>query len=74
MIKANCKANWDPHIRTSIFGSIDNEGKQVNIEEDTANADGYGKFIDKIVELCPEMNPIEQLWKTFRMNVHNKVI
>lgn len=116
-VKPRIKANWDPSIRTSIFGSIDNEGKLLNIEEDTA-ADGYCKFMDKIVELCPEyqvfmmfvdrasyhraklvrehiyelrrqgknfklilfpryspeMNPIEELWKPFGMNVHKKVI
>ena len=116
--KPRIKANWDPHIRTSIFGSIDNEGKLINIEEDTANAVGYCKFMDKIVELCPEyqvfmmfvdrasyhraklvrkhiyelrthaknfkfvwlpryspeLNPIEQLWKPFGTNVHNRVI
>lgn len=116
--KPKIKANWNPHIRTSIFGSIDNEGELVNIEEDTANAEGYCKFMDAIVKhypeyhvfmmfednasyhraklvrehiyelrrqgknfkliwfprYSPEMNPIEQLWKPFGMNVHNKVI
>ena len=52
--KPRIKANWNPHIRTSILGSIDNEGKLVSIEEDTANAETYCKFMDKIVESYPE--------------------
>jgi len=59
--KPRIKANWDPYIRTSIHGSIDNEGELVSIEEDTANAETYCKFMDAIVEHYSEY----QVFMTF---------
>jgi transposase len=111
-------ANWISGIKTSVHGCIDDEGRLITSEEDTANTETFCRFLDKVANdnpeyqvfmmlidrakyhtndkvrehiyelrsharnfkliwlprYSPELSPIEQLWKPFKREVHNRII
>lgn len=51
--KSKIMANWISNIKTSVHGYMDNNGRLITNEEDTANTETFCRFLDKIANDNP---------------------
>lgn len=71
--KPGVRANWIPNIKTSIHGCMDDEGRLITTEEDTANTETFCRHMDKIADDNPQYQVFMMLTDRARYHKNDRV-